>query len=70
MIDKVEITIEYPESIEGKLRLDTISCYGNKGELIQDFQGLVNNDEYFSERSLILDIAKEINVSPDIIEVV
>ncbi|NNU90268.1 hypothetical protein [Anoxybacillus sp. CHMUD] len=70
MIASVQISIEQPEEMLGILRLESVTCYDASGNIIGDIPDLINNDEFHSERAVIRFVAKQLNVSEDIIEVV
>lgn len=70
MIERVEITIEYPEEMEGILRLETLECFNSKDERIEGIIDLINNEEFHSEEEVINFVTRKLGISPDIIDVV
>lgn len=70
MIERVEITIEYPEEMEGIVRLETLDCYDSNDDRLVNIPDLINNDEFHSEADLVRFVAKKLQVSADIIEIV
>lgn len=69
-MNRVEITLEQvPEYMTGVLRCESVRSY-NEDDDMTDHQELIDNMEFHSENELIQYVAKKLNVSTDIIEII
>lgn len=69
-IDQVEIAIEYPESMPGICRVESVTLSINGGRSSFDDQDIVDNAEFHSDAKLIEALAERYGVSEDIIDIV
>ncbi len=69
-IDQVEIAIEYPESMLGICRVESVTISINGGRSSFNDQDIVDNAEFHSDTELIEALAERYGVSEDIIDVV
>ncbi len=68
-IDQVEIAIEYPESMPGICRVESVTISINGGRSSFDDQDIVDNAEFHSDVELIEALTERYGVSEGIIEV-
>lgn len=70
-VSSVEIVLDdVPEYMSGILRCCSIISMNGLGEEIKDHQDLIDNSEYFSIEDLIEDVARMLDIDPEIIEIV
>jgi len=60
---KVYLDDIVPKSMDGIIRISSVVAEDENGDEIKKYPELIDNAEYYSENSLIKDVAKELNVS-------
>jgi hypothetical protein len=59
----------HEEYMDGIIRCGSVISKDAHGNEITDHQELIDNTEYHSVEELVADVAKRLNVSPDIVEI-
>lgn len=77
MIDRVEIFLEYPHSMPGIIRLETVVCYDqNDKEITVGIPDLINNIEFHEDDETNVYgeiksyVSKELNVSVGVVDII
>ena len=70
MIERVEVYLEYPESLEGITRIESIAAFDVNGKKIKNIPDLVDNQEFRSEEEVTNSVSKKLVVSTDVITII
>lgn len=76
MINRVEVFLEYPVNTPGIIQLESVICYDQNGrQMGVNTNDLINNDPFheedeFHEEKIVSYVAKELNVSVSIVEII
>jgi hypothetical protein len=71
----VEVSLEYPERMSGIARIESVISYDSEGEIIKNYQELVNSEINFADghditHEVIEFVASETEVSKGDIEII
>lgn len=69
-IGRVELSIEHPEQMLEISRVEHVMVYDENDKALYEDQGIVNNDEYHSDKELVESLAKKYGISKGIIDIV
>jgi hypothetical protein len=66
---RIELDENVPESMAGIIRCGSVRAYDANGKLCKDWQDLVDQAEYHSEREMIFAVAKRLKFPADMISI-
>ncbi|MGE7121785.1 hypothetical protein ACQKIC_16335 [Peribacillus sp. NPDC046944] len=69
MIERVIVYLEYPESMEGIIRIESVTALDINGKEIKNIADLVDNQPFYSEEEVTNFISKKLLISTDGIEI-